>query len=457
MAVIRLSGNQALQAVLPHIVLSSGSRLAPERITPRHAYLADFNQNGSPLDQVVLLYFAAPASYTGQDVVELSCHASPFIVRTIIETLTSEGLCRQARPGEFTQRSFLNGKLDLAKAEAVADLIAAQTQTQHRVAMAQLQGHLSSELARLREQLLRFTALMELELDFSEEDIEFANRDELTRLADQVQQHLQRLINSFKSGNAIREGIPVALTGPTNAGKSTLLNRLLGKDRAIVSNIHGTTRDTIEERFQLGGFLFRLIDTAGLRDTQDPIEQMGISRSREAVQNARIVLRLIDASLPSTPHSPAQEDLPASLPNTSAREVLLYNKVDLLSPEERRQLLQQPAVGHATTPQPPLQMAISARDGEGIAQLEETLVRLAQEIVDTHTDMILTNARHVEALTQAAQALSRVQEGLEQQTPADLLSPDLRLCINSIGEVTGDTITNHELLGHIFAHFCIGK
>ena len=393
--------------------------------TVRHGHIV---RDGEVLDEVLCSVFRAPHSFTGENTVEIACHGSLYIQQEMLRWLIDAG-CRAAEPGEFTRRAFLNGKMDLAQAEAVADLIAAQSKAEKDLALSQLRGSISTELAKLRERLLHFTSLIELELDFADhEELEFADRGELTRLADEIAHTLQALLSSFRTGNAIRHGIPVAIIGAPNVGKSTLLNALLGEQRAIVSDIQGTTRDTIEDTLVIDGILFRLIDTAGVRETTDTLENMGIERSRQAAANAQIIIHVKD-------NVEAQETCPEV--NGTVIEVL--NKADLLDKNvtDKTQGL-----------------CISAKYGE-IEPLRRELVRVAGEGMQTSAVM-LSNARHYEAVSRAHEAIERVQQGLSEGLSGELLSLDLQDCLAALGEVTGQ-ITNQEVLSNIFSKFCIGK
>ena len=374
-------------------------------------------QTSNPIDEVVVSIFRAPHSYTGEDSVEISCHGSRYILNRVLELLIEHG-CRQAGPGEFTQRAYLNGKMDLSQAEAVADLIASTNQATHQIAMSQLRGHFSSKLAQLRDQLLKLTSLLELELDFSDhEDLEFADRSELMELTQTIHQHITRLADSFQAGNALKNGIPVAIVGAPNVGKSTLLNALVGEERAIVSDIQGTTRDAIEDTIQLGGITFRFIDTAGIRHTNDQIELMGIDRSIAAAQRALIVIMM---TVPGTPYP----DVPVRSDQTVIR---VENKTE----------------------------QFQAKFGVGLDQLRQQLIDAAPKTTDA--DVIVTSARHYDALVRANEHLQRVIDGLQMQLSGDLLSEDLRLTLDTLAEITGGQITPNEVLGNIFKHFCVGK
>ena len=379
-------------------------------------------REGEVLDEVLCSVFRAPHSFTGEDTVEIACHGSLYIQQELLRWLIDAG-CKAAEAGEFTRRAFLNGKMDLAQAEAVADLISAQSKAEKDLVLSQLRGNVSGELQALRERLLHFTSLIELELDFADhEELEFADRSELKILAEEIEAKLAALMASFRTGNAIRNGIPVAIVGAPNVGKSTLLNALLGEQRAIVSDIQGTTRDTIEDTLVIDGILFRLIDTAGLRETNDTLENMGIERSRKAMEQAQIVIHLLDATNP----------MPLAV-ETKGTVIEVYNKNDLVHKEG---------------------LAVSAKKGE-ISSLRAELVRVARENMHTSAVM-LSNARHYEAVSRAHIAIERVQEGLQNNLSGELLSLDLQDCLAALGEVTGQ-ITNQEVLSNIFSKFCIGK
>ena len=391
---------------------------------------------GEILDQVLISVFRAPHSFTGEDVVEIACHGSMYIQQTLLQWLVDAG-CQLAKAGEFTQRAFLNGKMDLTEAEAVADLIAAQTKAEKDLALSQLRGGISNELATLRERLLTFTSLVELELDFADhEELEFADRSELFALAQEIDTTIGNLVRSFKTGNAIKQGIPVAIIGAPNVGKSTLLNALLGEERAIVSDIQGTTRDTVEDTLVLDGMLFRFIDTAGLRQTDDTIESLGIERSRQAAQKAAVLIHLQDVSTPT--------DILSELDDISEKKVIqVLNKVDLIaySPSPI-----------ADTPSP---IAISAKSGN-VEVLKQQLISFAREQYDTRNAVTISNTRHYEALVRAQEAIQRVQNGLQMQISGEFLSMDLQDCLSALGEITGQ-ITSQEVLNNIFGKFCIGK
>ena len=430
--IIRISGPQALE-ILSRVFTKDVSAAPANTIHYGHI------KNGAEIvDEVMASLFRAPHSYTGEDSVEISCHGSRYILNKVLNLLIAEG-CRQAGPGEFTQRAYLNGKMDLSQAEAVADLIASTNQATHQIAMSQLRGHFSSKLAQLREQLLKLTSLLELELDFSDhEDLEFADRSELMELTKTIDNHITHLSNSFETGQAIKQGIPVAIVGKTNVGKSTLLNRLLKDDRAIVSDVHGTTRDTIEDTIDIKGITFRFIDTAGIRQTQDEVEQIGITRTYAAIDKARIVLWLIDSE-------PSIKEINDILQRTDNKKlIVIKNKADKAD-NNSYNLLKLPFV------------SISAKFGKGIEELEQAIYEAADIPTLTENDIIVTNARHYEALVRAHEHIQRVIDGLQIQLSGDLLSEDLRLTLDTLAEITGGQITPNEVLGNIFKNFCVGK
>jgi len=432
-AVVRVSG--------PDAVAITGS-IFSKPLEKALGYTLHFGQikdmDGKELDEVLVSVFRAPHSYTGEDSTEISLHGSSYIVKNLLESLIWAG-ARQAEPGEFTMRAFMNGKLDLSQAEAVADLISSSTQATHQMAMSQMRGQFSQELKDLQGQLLHLTSLLELELDFNDQNVEFANRKELTELMDKIEKHIKDLADSFQMGNAIKNGVPVAIIGAPNVGKSTLLNALVGEERAIVSNIQGTTRDLIEETIQIGGITFRFIDTAGIRSTQSKLERMGIERSIQAAERAKIILLLTESNQP--------------FPDIDFRDeqivMQVINKCDMTLPSSSYLYHRQPdsRLFH-----------ISAANGDGLDLLRNALVKevsLPTNLDDTHA--IVTNIRHYNALKQALKALRRSKKAFTNQIPTDLVAEDLRQCLHHLGEITGSEVTSEDVLHNIFAHFCVGK
>ncbi|TPE17542.1 tRNA uridine-5-carboxymethylaminomethyl(34) synthesis GTPase MnmE [Tannerella forsythia] len=450
-AVIRVSGPEALPIAL-RLFRCGGETPVAESVKPRYAYYGEVIAGDELIDEVVLTYFRAPHSFTGEDTVEISCHGSVYIRRRLLECLVGEG-CQMAQPGEFTRRAYLNGRMDLSSAEAVADIIASESKAQHQMAMKQLRGGYSEELNALREELLRLTGLMELELDFPEEDVEFADRTELLALCDQIELKLKKLIDSYRLGNAVKRGIPVAIVGTTNVGKSTLLNTLLGEERAIVSDIHGTTRDTIEDTMHIGGYLFRFVDTAGLRETEDTIESLGIERSRSKIKEADIILGVLDATRLEEANQ-LDHIREIWLKRGERTMLVLLNKSENL-PEDERNHLDQVLCDSLDCSEKPL--FISARSGEGMDQLKEELVKIMDCAQANEADLIVSNARHHQLLREAYDALQHMRSGFDMGLSTDLLTLDLRHAITSIGEITGREITSDDTLHYIFAHFCIGK
>ena len=431
--VIRLSGQKAWE-----ITEALFSKPLKGKLSHTVHFGTITNRNGELLDEVLVTLFAHERSYTGEESVEISCHGSPFILGKIITALIAEG-ARLANPGEFTQRAFLNGKLDLSQAEAVADLIASQSRSAHDIALKQLRGNFSSELKDLREKLIHFASLVELELDFAEEDVEFADRGELKALVTEVLTYIERMAASLELGNAIKNGVPVAIVGAPNTGKSTLLNQLLGENRAIVSDIAGTTRDVIEETLNIEGILFRLIDTAGIREGAEEIEALGIERSKEKINQASLVLCLADGSSPESVSTVNQwvEELKITYP--SKKIVAVLNKMDIASTKNTTDALQ-----------------ISAKEGQNIDTLKKWLVNAVTGDFDLANDTIVSNARHHEALINTAASLQKAKDGLETGITGDFVAMDIRQAMFYLGSITGD-ISTDDLLGNIFSKFCIGK
>ena len=436
--IIRISGPKTLE-ILSDIFTKSLTKALPNTI--HYGHIKDKDEI---IDEVLVSVFRAPHSYTGEESAEISCHGSQYILNKVLELLVKSG-CRMANPGEFTMRAYLNGKMDLSQAEAVADIIASTNKATHQLAMSQLRGSVSNELSLLREQLLHLTSLMELELDFSDhEDLEFADRTELLQLTKKIDSHITRLAHSFETGQAIKQGIPVAIVGKTNVGKSTLLNCLLKDDRAIVSNVHGTTRDTIEDTIDIQGVTFRFIDTAGIRKTTDEVECIGIQRTYEAIKKARIVLWVID-------DVPSPKDIQEIVEETNDKHlVIIQNK------EDKENSVKIPLYTFHSLHNYTF-LRVSAKYNQHIDELEKTIYEAADIPTLTETDVIITNARHYDALVRARQSLSHVLDGMRSGLSGDLLSEDLRDVLSNLAEITGGQITPNEVLGNIFKHFCVGK
>ena len=457
--IIRLSGNQAIE-ITDHIFkAASGKPLTGAKANTLH-YGEIKDKDGKTIDDVLVSVFRAPHSYTGEDSTEISCHGSRYILQQVLLRLTEVG-CRQAEPGEYTRRAYMNGKMDLSQAEAVADLIASTNKATHHMAMSQLKGHFSNELTRLREKLLKMTSLLELELDFSDhEELEFADRSDLRALAEEIERRINTLAHSFETGNAIKQGVPVAIVGKTNVGKSTLLNRLLHEEKAIVSDIHGTTRDVIEDTTLIDGITFRFIDTAGIRKTNDVVENIGIERTFQKMEEARIIIWLLD-------ELPAESEIDEMEKKNQGKKLLMvFNKIDALSFDptslpfhysaqsaEKNSLASSPSSSPASISI----LSISARTGENIPLLEKALVEAADIPEISENDVIVTSARHYEALIHAHESLSRVLESMDMGMSGDIIAEDLKIVLEELGEITGGQISSQETLNNIFKHFCIGK
>ncbi|TBW26387.1 tRNA uridine-5-carboxymethylaminomethyl(34) synthesis GTPase MnmE [Gramella sp. KN1008] len=451
-AVIRVSGPDALNIVAPLFKAKSKKELKEQ---PSHTlHLGNIVDGERTLDEVLVSIFKGTRSYTGEETVEISCHGSPYIQQEIIQLLIRKG-CRAAEAGEFTLRAFLNAKMDLSQAEAVADLINSENAASHQMAMQQMRGGFSNEIQKLREELLNFASLIELELDFAEEDVEFANRDQFRELISKIQTVLKRLIDSFATGNVLKNGIPVAIVGEPNVGKSTLLNALLNEERAIVSEIAGTTRDTIEDEMSIGGVGFRFIDTAGIRETQDVVESIGIKKTFEKISQAQVVVYLVDTSRLRSDEKRLKEvhleieKIKNKFPQKPV--IIVANKTDQLSEEEVNIIKSDlGSISHTS-----LQL-LSAKTGSGVEELKQKLLEFVNTGALRNSDTIVTNSRHYAALLKALEEINKVEEGLNAELSGDLLAIDIRQALHHFGEITGE-ITNDDLLGNIFANFCIGK
>lgn len=450
-AVVRLSGPDAMTIGAHFFKSISGKSLAKQKSHTVH--LGHIVEDTRVIDEVLVTIFKNPHSYTGEDVVEISCHGSLYIQQEIIQLFLRNG-CRMANAGEYTLRAFLNGKLDLSQAEAVADLIASDSEASHKIAMQQMRGGFSNEIKLLRDELMNFASLIELELDFAEEDVEFANRDEFYKLINRIINVLKKLIDSFAVGNVIKNGIPVAIVGEPNVGKSTLLNALLNEERAIVSEIAGTTRDTIEDEIKIGGMAFRFIDTAGIRETEDVVESIGIKKTFEKIEQAQVVLYLV-SSLQLAVGSHAIQPLIVEIEKIKNKFpqkqlIIILNKIDQISDIDLAELTK------AILPHASNLIPISAKSGYGVEQLTNSLLNLINTGALRNNETIVTNTRHYDALLKAFEEIQKVKYGLDSELSGDLLAIDIRQALFHFGEITGE-ITNDDLLGNIFANFCIGK
>ena len=454
-SIIRISGPDALSIADKVVSCRRSSISSAKGYTMKFGTIRDMS--GEIVDEVIASVFRAPHSYTGEDSVELSCHASSYIVSAVMQLLSEAG-ARAAEPGEFTQRAFLNGKMDLAQAEAVADVISSQNSASHRIAFSQMKGGFSNELREMRSSLLELVSLMELELDFSEEEVEFADRSRLDLLLADIISHVSRLVDSFRLGNAIKNGVPVAIAGATNTGKSTLLNALLGEERAIVSDIHGTTRDTIEETLNIDGILFRFIDTAGLRETSETVEKIGIERTFKKISEASIVLGMVDLTRDFETTTETIREIISKVDFDTQKLVILLNKTDISGVNNNvstnniivSELENKGINAHVEI------IPISAKTGAGISDLRANLASSQRNLLAESDTTLVTNQRHVQALTDARTSLLRVREGLASGLPTDLAAQDIREAIYHIGSIVGE-ISTDEVLGNIFANFCIGK
>lgn len=447
--IIRLSGSDAI--TLTDKIFQSANGKSLEEAKPYTLHYGEIkDKDGNTIDDVLVSVFRAPHSYTGENSTEISCHGSRYILQQVLHRFTEVG-CRQAEPGEYTRRAYLNGKMDLSQAEAVADLIASTNKATHKMALSQLKGHFSNELSLLREKLLKMTSLLELELDFSDhEELEFADRSDLQALAEEINHKITTLAHSFETGNALKQGVAVAIVGKTNVGKSTLLNRLLHEEKAIVSDIHGTTRDVIEDTTLIDGITFRFIDTAGIRKTDDVVENIGIERTFQKMEEAKIVIWLLDEQ----PSVSEIEEM--KLKNQGKKLLVVFNKMDKLEDEKLEfDKFTHSCETESTEAESPL--FISARTGENVSSLEQALVKAADIPEITENDVIITSARHYEALIRAHDSLSRVLESMEMGMSGDIIAEDLKMVLEELGEITGGQISSQETLNNIFKHFCIGK
>ena len=457
--IIRLSGSNAI--TLTDKIFQSANGKSLEEAKPYTLHYGEIkDKDGNTIDDVLVSVFRAPHSYTGENSTEISCHGSRYILQQVLHRFTEVG-CRQAEPGEYTRRAYLNGKMDLSQAEAVADLIASTNKATHKMALSQLKGHFSNELSLLREKLLKMTSLLELELDFSDhEELEFADRSDLQALAEEIYHKITTLAHSFETGNALKQGVAVAIVGKTNVGKSTLLNRLLHEEKAIVSDIHGTTRDVIEDTTLIDGITFRFIDTAGIRKTDDVVENIGIERTFQKMEEAKIVIWLLD-------EQPSVSEIKEMKQKNQGKKLLVvFNKMDKLENDK----LENDKFTHffgsdscrtdscgSESSESDSPLFISARTGENVSSLEQALVKAADIPEITENDVIITSARHYEALLRAQASLSRVLESMEAGMSGDIIAEDLKMVLEELGEITGGQISSQETLNNIFKHFCIGK
>ena len=457
--IIRLSGPDAI-TLTDKIFHSANGKSLEEAKTYTLHYGEIKDKDGNTIDDVLVSVFRAPHSYTGENSTEISCHGSRYILQQVLHRFTEVG-CRQAEPGEYTRRAYLNGKMDLSQAEAVADLIASTNKATHKMALSQLKGHFSNELSLLREKLLKMTSLLELELDFSDhEELEFADRSDLQALAEEINHKITTLAHSFETGNALKQGVAVAIVGKTNVGKSTLLNRLLHEEKAIVSDIHGTTRDVIEDTTLIDGITFRFIDTAGIRKTDDVVENIGIERTFQKMEEAKIVIWLLD----DQPSASEIEEMKQK--NQGKKLLVVFNKIDKLENDKLEKdkfthffgsdsFRTDSSSSDSSDSESPL--FISARTGENVSSLEQALVKAADIPEITENDVIITSARHYDALLRAQASLSRVLESMEMGMSGDIIAEDLKMVLEELGEITGGQISSQETLNNIFKHFCIGK
>ena len=457
--IIRLSGHDAI--TLTDKIFQSANGKSLEEAKPYTLHYGEIkDKDGNTIDDVLVSVFRAPHSYTGENSTEISCHGSRYILQQVLHRFTEVG-CRQAEPGEYTRRAYLNGKMDLSQAEAVADLIASTNKATHKMALSQLKGHFSNELSLLREKLLKMTSLLELELDFSDhEELEFADRSELQALAEEINHKITTLAHSFETGNALKQGVAVAIVGKTNVGKSTLLNRLLHEEKAIVSDIHGTTRDVIEDTTLIDGITLRFIDTAGIRKTDDVVENIGIERTFQKMEEAKIVIWLLDEQ----PSVSEIEEM--KLKNQGKKLLVVFNKMDKLENDKLAfdklthssgSDSSEPEASEGESSEGESPLFISARTGENVSSLEQALVKAADIPEITENDVIITSARHYEALLRAHDSLSRVLESMEMGMSGDIIAEDLKMVLEELGEITGGQISSQETLNNIFKHFCIGK